>query len=93
MDIQLDKPRRIEWTMRALRTFKERTGKSLLTDGLVKAEEEELFELTYAGLKGGDKHLDLTDEDLEDYFTLSIGMEVLADFSDNATGNVEPVKK
>ena len=95
MDIQLDRPRRVEFTMRAFRAFKEYTGKSLLKDGLKDPDEEDLFELTYAGLVGGDKDFDLTREELEPFIKLNILMDVLAFFADTVAGNSDdsPVKK
>jgi hypothetical protein len=87
MEIQLDKLRRVEFTMRAFRTFKESTGKSLIQDGLKNPTEEDLFELTYSGLIGGDKNCDLSKEDLEDYVNMPILMQVLEHFADPITGN------
>lgn len=89
MKIQLDKPRKIEFTMRALRTFKEETNKSLLKDGLNNPDESDLFALAYAGLVGANKDFDkeLTKEALEGYLDLKKLMDVLAYFADTVSGS------
>lgn len=93
MEIQLDKPRRVEFTMRAFRTFKEQTGKSLLKDGIKDPDEEDLFNLAYAGLIGGDKNLELSKEDVEDLIKLDVLMDVLAFFADTVSGGSDDTEK
>lgn len=82
IEIQLDKPRKVEFTMRALRQFQMSTGKSLLL-GQVSGDFDEntMVEMTYAGLIGGDKNTELTKDDVGDKLTIPIFLKVLKEMS------------
>lgn len=73
MKIQLDKPREISFTFYALKVFKQETGISILKGGLETNEldEEVIAELAYAGLKGADREMNLSLEDVSFHLELA----------------------
>lgn len=77
IEIQLDKLRKVEFTMRAFRSYKIDTGHSVLLDGIADIDEEVMVNLTYAGLIGGDKEMTLTKEEISDYLDFPIFKKVL----------------
>ena len=77
IEIQLDKPRKVEFTMRAFRTYKIDTGHSILSNGIAEVDEEVMVDLTFAGLIGADKDMSLTKDEISDYLDFPVFKEVL----------------
>ena len=76
MKIQLDKPREFSFTMYALRVFKQDTGISLLK-GVKDFDEDTIINLTYAGLKGADREMELSVDDVAFHMDFSAFKDVM----------------
>lgn len=86
-DIQLDKLRKVEFTMRAFRWFQNKTGISILgnelgSDGLM--NENLMIHLIHAALVGGksiekDENIE---EIIEDHFNLEIFNQVVEEITE-----------
>ena len=82
MEIQLDKLRKVEFTMRAFRAFNEETGKSLLTGGIGNMDDSVMLEMVYAGLIGAKEDFGkMSKQEIKDlvcdHFTLKIFEQVV----------------
>jgi len=79
IEIQLDKSRKVEFTMRAFRAFQLKTGLSILNDGIKNIDENVMVELTYAGLCAADKEFELSSDEVADYLDFAMFEKVMTE--------------